>query len=617
MKILSLCFMILLPNVDGFFNNIPKLSKLKPIKAIPIENEVVKQFETNTKILFRQNLQNENVGELLQKIDDEKIIEIVFSPELNNVISLDTEYNVYKTEIHPILSTDLVHEAKEHHTDIRFMPFENKINWLNTLFYIPLIYFGFNLIRNIFRGPMPLGGAGGMNTFENFGQPTQITKKSNVTLADWAGSPEIFLECTEIVSYLKNNTNYKKIGAKIPKGVLLEGPPGTGKTLLAKAIANEAKAHFIAVSGSEFVELFVGMGASRVRKLFQEARKHSSSIIFIDEIDAIGKQRNAASGFGGNDERDQTLNQLLAEMDGFYENNIIVIAATNRKDILDNALLRPGRFDRIVQIPLPDFQSRNAILNVHKKKFSIDDSIDFNSIVSLTSGFSGAQLKNLLNEAAILVAREGGDKILQRHLFEALEKLIVGIIKKFDNRDNNTLERVAIHELGHAITVLNFPDIFDFDKVTIQQTYNGAGGYTIFREKENLIESGMYTKNILKKRLMITLGGKAAESIFYGRNEVSLGAMQDLKQANQLAKQMITEFGMGNKLEVFSSISNPSMITPHSEYIFSTLEKESLQLVNQAYQDVIQLLLQNKEIFEKLKIQLLQNKSLNKNDINI
>jgi cell division protease FtsH len=608
--------MVLFQNVDGFFNNIPKLSKLKPIRVASIEYDVVKQFETDTKILFRQNLPKENVGELLQKIDDEKIIEIVFSPELNNVISLDTEYNVYKTEIHPILSTDLVHEAKEHHTDIRFMPFENKFNWLNTLFYIPFIYFGFNLIRNIFRGPMPLGGMnGGMNTLENFGQPTQITKKSNVTLADWAGSPEIFLECTEIVSYLKNNTNYNRIGAKIPKGILLEGPPGTGKTLLAKAIANEAKAHFMAVSGSEFVELFVGMGASRVRKLFQDARKHSPSIIFIDEIDAIGKQRNAASGFGGNDERDQTLNQLLAEMDGFYENNIIVIAATNRKDILDNALLRPGRFDRIIQVPLPDFQSRKAILNVHKKKFSIDSSIDLDPIVSLTSGFSGAQLKNLLNEAAILVAREGGDKILQRHLFEALEKLIVGIIKKFDNRDNNTLERVAIHELGHTIAVLNFPEIFDFDKVTIQQTYNGAGGYTIFREKENLIENGMYTKNILMKRLMVTLGGKAAENIFYGRNEVSLGAMQDLKQANQLAKQMITDFGMGNKLEVFSSVSSPSMVSPHSEYIFSTLEKESLQLVNQAYQDVIQLLSHNKELFEKLKSQLLLNKFLDKNDI--
>ena len=493
-----------------------------------------------------------------------------------------------------------------------FLPIEKPFNWFNVLFYLPFGIYAYSFLRNFLGlnrpNPLnPMGGNGG------FGAPNlnYLGEKPTITLKDWAGSPEIFEECTEIVSYLKNSTNYRNVGARIPKGILLEGPPGTGKTLLAKAIAGEAKATFLAVTGSEFVELFVGMGASRVRKLFQEARRKKPTIIFIDEIDALGKSRNSASGFGGNDEREQTLNQLLAEMDGFYgTEEILVIGATNRKDTLDSALLRPGRFDRIVTVPLPDANSRRAILQVHAKNLPISATIDWENIVSLTAGYSGAQLKNLLNEAAILVARLGMKEITSDFVFQALEKLMVGVIKRNETRDDNTLERVAIHEIGHTLAVLDSPDIFDFEKVTIQATYNGAGGYTIFREKEALMEGGMYTKDILKRRLMVALGGKAAETIYYGKDNVSLGASQDLKQANELAKKMIQDFGFGQELEVYSKLPSESGFTSSSsEYTASKVDQEIATLVNIAYHNVTRLLESKRNEMESMKSKLLSSET--------
>ena len=608
-----------LPGPSRLFGVSTRLKVSPEVQELP-KSEILRSYELNARQLvqFKDKLENENAGKLLEKIENDKIQEIIFSQELNVVVSLDDENKVHKTDIHPLLSTELVQVAKNHHTEIMFLPVQNDFGFLKNLLYIPLIYIGLNLIRGLFtfNRILPFGGnsgpGGGMNDLS-------FTQTPNVSLSEWAGSPEIFEECTEIVSYLRDNTNYEKVGAKIPSGILLEGPPGTGKTLLAKAIATEAEANFIAVTGSEFVELFVGMGASRVRKLFQEARKRKPAIIFIDEIDALGKQRNSASGFGGNDEREQTLNQLLSEMDGFRGNeNILVIGATNRKDILDAALLRPGRFDRIITVPLPDGPSRKAILGVHMKKFQMAPAIDLEPIISLTSGFSGAQLKNLLNEAAILVAREGGDVITNRHIFEALEKLLVGVIRKMDNRDAATLERVAVHEIGHTLAVLAFPEIYDFEKVTIQSTYKGAGGYTIFREKESLTEGGMYTRDIFFKRLMVALGGKAAESVIYGRDNVSLGAFQDLKEANGLARRMINDFGMGTKLEVFAKAQdNGGFVPTESQYIMTQVDREALELVNAAYKSVVELLENNKEQLLEIKDKLLASKTryLDKNSL--
>ena len=475
-------------------------------------------------------------------------------------------------------------------------------------------------------GPMPPGLFGSNRLNENKEKIKQL-KDNNVTLSSWAGSPEIFQECTEIVSYLKNGTIYKNAGAEIPKGILLEGPPGTGKTLIAKAIATEAEASFFSVSASEFVELFVGLGAQKVRNLFNEARQNKPAIIFIDEIDSVGRQRGAGINMG-NDEREQTLNQLLAEMDGFSPNDgVLVIAATNRKDVLDAALLRPGRFDRLVNIPLPDRSSRKEILKVHMKNKNMEPNINLDFISEITGGFSGAQLKNLLNEAAINAARSQNTIISQKNIEDALEKIIVGLVKKNDTRSDDAKKRVAIHEIGHAILAAHFSEYFELQKVTIQSTYNGAGGYTIFNEYPEISESGLYTKDLLKKRLIVALGGKAAEYVYYGENLVSLGAVQDLKQANSIAQRMIGNYGMGKDLEVFynenvDSDRNPfvgrniGMGDKYSEKTKELSDSESLDLVNNAYREAINLILEKKEKMNILIDLLLNSTTLSGKIIN-
>ena len=435
--------------------------------------------------------------------------------------------------------------------------------------------------------------------------------KANITLSDWAGSPEIFEECNEVVSYLKNDTNYKAAGAEIPKGILLEGPPGTGKTLIAKAIASECNANFISVASSEFVEVFVGLGAQKVRNLFQQARDNTPCIIFIDEIDSIGKQRGTGINLG-NDEREQTLNQLLAEMDGFNSNEgVLILAATNRRDVLDSALLRPGRFDRVINVPLPDKESRKEIFKVHTQNKQLEVGVEYDFLSELSNGFSGAQIKNLVNEAAILAARNGRTQITQQDLEDSLEKQVVGIVKKTDTRGISTRTRVAIHEAGHALLACLFSEYFDLKKVTIQATYNGAGGYTLFNDKDETSNSGLYTKEALKKRLIVSMGGKAAEWLMYGEKYISLGAVQDLKTANQLAKSMIGNYGMGNELEVFYNENAESANTPflgrslatgdkYSEKTKEMIDFESLELVNEAYRESQKLLLEYKS--ELLKI---------------
>jgi cell division protease FtsH len=429
--------------------------------------------------------------------------------------------------------------------------------------------------------------------------------KPNVTLDSWAGSPEVLDECKEVISYIDNKEKYKKIGAEMPKGILLEGPPGTGKTLLAKAIATETNSSFISMSGSEFVELFVGMGAARVRELFDSARENTPCIIFIDEIDAVGRQRGAGVNMA-NDEREQTLNQLLYEMDGFNNNeDIVVLAATNRKDILDQALLRPGRFDRIIKVPFPDKPSRIKILEFYLNSKTLEKPFDISSIAELADGFSGAQLKNLINEAAILSARNNYTSIQEKYIFDSFEKSIVGLIKTNATVSAPTKLRVALHESGHSLLALKYSEYFDFQKASIQPTYNGAGGYTIFTEKPEIREGGLYTKDMLKKRLIVSMGGKAAESVYYGDDFVSLGAIQDLKQANSLAKKMIGNFGMGEKLEVFfnediDGDSNPFLGRglalggdKYSENTKHIMDSESLDLVKQAYYEAKKILNNN------------------------
>jgi cell division protease FtsH len=329
----------------------------------------------------------------------------------------------------------------------------------------------------------------------------------------------------------------------------------------------------------------------------------------------------------GNDEREQTLNQLLAEMDGFAQNDgIIIIAATNRRDVLDSALLRPGRFDRLINVPLPDRNSRKSILNVHSKNKKIEDSVNYDFLAELTAGFSGAQIKNLLNEAAISAVKNNSMIITQKNIEDSLEKIVVGLVRKNDTRSEDSRLRVSIHEIGHAFTASYFEKYFDLKKVTIQSTYNGAGGYTLFGEYPEISESGLYTKDMLFNRLVISLGGKAAELVFYGENYMSVGAIQDLKQANSLAQRMIGNYGMGKDLQVFYNENLDSGSTPflgrdlgssskYSEKTKKMFDEEVLQLVYSAYGKAINIIIENKEIVDKLSQNLLKETTMSGNEV--
>ena len=480
---------------------------------------------------------------------------------------------------------------------------------------IPL-FFILNIVR-FFRPQMSTGSMGMPNPFNtNIKINNFDATKQNISISSWVGSPEVFEEVFEVISYLKNEESYKYLGVDLPKGILLEGPPGTGKTLLAKAIASETKSNFISISGSEFVELIVGMGALKVRNLFKEARKNKPCIIFIDEIDAIGKKRSTS--LNSNDEREQTLNQILAEMDGFDDNEgLTILAATNRKDILDDALIRPGRFDRIIKIGLPDKTSREQILTYYLKKKPIDVTVDVNSLSEITEGFSGAQLKNLVNEAAILAVRENSKIISRINLDNALEKLAIGLIRNVDTRSPEVMYRVAVHEIGHALLVFLYNEYFDIFKVSIKSTYNGAGGYTLFSEKSKFKDGGLYTKDLLFKRLIISMGGKAAESVFFGDKFISVGASQDLKQANSLARTMIGMYGMGDELKVFHDDNLDSQYRPdlYSDFTKSIMDDESLDLISEAYNEAVRIIKRDKTYFEFIINSLLDKKTLYLSDL--
>ena len=545
-------------------------------------------------------------NDFIKKMKHHEFDKIYFNPELSSVYTEDDDFG-FSTNINPFVTSKIVDTAITTNTQLLFLKYHPPLfPLIDPISAFLILSIFLSILQGAFRsGNNPINTLFGIN--DNI---SVIKNKTNITLSDWGGSQEVLEECTEIVSYLKNDTIYKKAGAEIPRGILLDGSPGTGKTLLARAIANEADASFIAVSGSEFVEMFVGVGAQRIRKLFIEARKNKPCIIFIDEIDAIGRQRGQ-NGFISNDEREQTLNQLLTEMDGFTKNDgVIVIAATNRKDILDTALLRPGRFDRLITIPLPDTRSRKDILNVYLKNKKLDKDIDVNKLADLSTGYSGAQLKNLINEAAINAARNGQTIINQQNIQDALEKITIGIIKKIDDRSDEVKKRVAIHESGHALMALIFNSYFNLQKVSIQSTYSGAGGYTIFTDKLEISEGGLYTKDILKKKLIISLGGKAAEEVYFGNDLISVGATQDLNQANQLALNMIEKFGMGNKLQNFYKQTENVGSPKYSDTTRNDIDKEVGELVDEAYKEAKNIIINNKNKMDIVIDELIKNVNL-------
>jgi cell division protease FtsH len=439
-----------------------------------------------------------------------------------------------------------------------------------------------------------------------------------VTFADVAGIEEAKEEVQEVVEFLKSPEKFRALGARIPRGVLLIGPPGTGKTLLAKAIAGEAKAPFYSISGSEFVEMFVGVGAARVRDLFEQAKRTTPSLIFVDEIDAVGRHRGAGLG-GGHDEREQTLNQILAEMDGFDTNtNVVVIAATNRPDILDPALLRPGRFDRHIVIDTPDIKGRKAILEVHAKGKPLAPGIDLEVIAKQTPGFSGADLANLLNEAALLAARHNRKDISMKELEDSADRVIAGPERKTRVITQNEKETIAYHESGHALVAKMLPNADPVHKVSIIAR-GMMGGWTRFLPTE---EHHLWTKPQLEDRLAVSLGGRTAEEIALG--EISTGAQNDLEQATKLARKMVTEYGMSDKLGPRTLGQKPEYvflgreITEQRDYgdkIADEIDEEVLNLIQRAYSTAKKILTTHKAKLKEIATLLIERETLEEPDL--
>lgn len=495
------------------------------------------------------------------------------------------------------------------------MPKDNSM-MINILMMLGSMIF-FIFIMRALVSPRGQDGTSPQNFGRSRARESKTVNGKVVKFADVAGLVEEKEELFEIVDFLKNPMKYIKLGARIPKGVLLVGEPGTGKTYLSKAVAGEAGVPFYTISGSDFVEMFVGVGASRVRDLFQTAKKNAPCIVFIDEIDAVGRQRGAGLG-GGNDEREQTLNQLLVEMDGFSQNEgIIVMAATNRPDILDKALLRPGRFDRNIYVSLPDVKAREAILEVHAKNKKIDEDVDLENIAKKTVGFSPADLENLLNEAALLTARENLDKIPMRLVQEASIKVVAGPEKKSQTVIEKERQIVAYHEAGHAIVSHYTDELYPVNMITIVPR-GRAGGFTEYLPKEDF---NYTTKSMMENMLKSLLGGRIAEEIIF--KDISTGASNDIERATDLAKNMVTVYGMSEKLgpvcydnegeNVFIG-RDYGRTKVYSEEVQYAIDQEIKDFILKAKEEATQILLEHKDKLEKLAQTLLEKETINRKE---
>ena len=510
--------------------------------------------------------------------------------------------------------------AEEKGIQVSVVPASTSGMWIQILSYIlpMLLMVGFFWLMMGGMGSRGGGGAGNPMSFGKSRAKQQDAKTSKVRFADVAGSEEEKQELVEVVDFLKNPKKYHDLGARIPAGVLLEGPPGTGKTLLAKAVAGEAGVPFYSISGSDFVEMFVGVGASRVRDLFENAKKTAPSIIFIDEIDAVGRQRGAGLG-GGNDEREQTLNQLLVEMDGFQDNDtsVIVIAATNRSDVLDPALLRPGRFDRKVLVGAPDVKGREAVLRVHAKNKPLDSSVDLKVVAQQTPGFVGADLENVLNEAALVAARRDKKVIDASDIDEAQDRVIAGPAKKDKKISEREREMVAYHEAGHTIVGLVLSNANTVHKVTIVPR-GRAGGYMIALPKEDQF---LLSKEDMQENLAGLMGGRAAEQIIF--NAITTGASNDFEQATRIARGMVTQYGMSERLGTISYEGSQAVFIgrdygqtkTYSEATAQAIDEEIRAITKEAYDKAVEIIEAHREQHKAIALALLKYETLDAKQI--
>ena len=463
------------------------------------------------------------------------------------------------------------------------------------------------------------GGGGSNAKMMNFGKSrARMSRTNSVNFSKVAGLEEEKEELEEIVDFLKNPKKYTDVGARIPKGVLLVGPPGTGKTLLAKAVAGEAGVPFFSISGSDFVEMFVGVGASRVRDLFEDAKKNAPCIVFIDEIDAVARRRGTGMG-GGHDEREQTLNQLLVEMDGFGVNGgTIVMAATNRVDILDPAILRPGRFDRKVGVGRPDIKGREEILAVHAKDKPLGDDVDLKRIAQTTAGFTGADLENLLNEAAILAAKGARRFIKQTDIEQAFVKVGIGAEKKSKVISEKEKKITAYHEAGHAILFHELPDVGPVHTISIIPTGTGAAGYTMpLPERDEMFN----TKGKMMQTIMVALGGRIAEEIIFG--DVTTGASQDIKQATSIARAMVTQYGMSDRIGMINYGSDENEVfigrdlahaRSYGEEVASEIDSEVKRIIDECYEKARQIILSKEEVLHKCCTLLIEKEKIGRDE---
>ena len=557
-------------------------------------------------------------GELIESLEADEVVSASIQPnretptgEVEVVLSDGQRKTLYVTDV-----TEMEELLSSYDIDPKVEKVREENWFLNSVFPVLLAV----IVMVFFFVMMNNQSAGGNSKMMNFGKSRAKLSVGDgkVTLKDVAGLKEEKEDLEEIVEFLKEPAKFTKVGARIPKGVLLEGAPGTGKTLLAKAIAGEAGVPFFSISGSDFVEMFVGVGASRVRDLFEEAKRHAPCIVFIDEIDAVARRRGTGMG-GGHDEREQTLNQLLVEMDGFGVNEgIIVLAATNRVDILDPAILRPGRFDRKISVNRPDVGGREEILQVHSKNKPLADDVDLKQIAQTTAGFTGADLENLLNEASIIAAKEDRAFVKQEDIKKAFIKVGIGAEKKSRIISDKEKKITAYHEAGHAILFHVLPDVGPVYTVSIIPTGIGAAGYTMpLPEKDEMF----ITKGKMLQDIMVSLGGRIAEEIIF--NDITTGASSDIKKATSAARDMVTKYGMSENIGVINYNSDDDEVfigrdlahaKNHSEFISGEIDKEVKSIIDECYRKAKEIILEHTDVLHKCADLLLEKEKIGRDE---